>query len=267
MVVRSVDKFGGSSMATPESIRQVAEIIVQQRLQVVVVSAPGKMNGAEKVTDLLVRRAFREVFDRLRHVIYGLGLTNTQYDLLSKELISRIRRQDHMGCVAFGEYASARILTWYLEGVGGLKPRFVDAVDLVFFTGSTVHIKVDPSTGFDRPCIVPGFYGTCLSTQRIRLFPRGGSDITGAYLAAALKASLYQNWTDVDGVYTRNPRTGIFPEIYASLSYGALERLYALGAEVFHGDAVAPVRGARIPTRIRNTFAPHHTGTLVIPDQ
>jgi aspartate kinase len=262
--LRSVDKFGGSSMSTPCSVHAVASIIKKERLQVIAVSAPGKIPGGDKVTDLLLQQRYEEVFERIEGLVQGLGLPVERSMFLGAELDRRITQKDSASIIAFGEYASARILTWYLKQYDP-SWQFVDATRLVRFGEDAAHVTPTITKYVKRPIVVPGFYGRCCRTGSIKLFSRGGGDITGALLAVALKAPLYQNWTDVDGVYTSDPKTGVFTQIFHAISYRELTRLAQKGARVFHPGAVRPVEQARIPTRIRNTFRSEHLGTLVLP--
>jgi aspartate kinase len=242
----------------------VASIIKKERLQVIAVSAPGKSPGGDKVTDLLLQQRYEEVFERIEGLVRGLGLPNDRYLFLDTELDRRIKQKDVASIVAFGEYASARILTWYLKQHDP-SWQFVDATRLICFGEEGAHITPTIVKYVKRPIVVPGFYGRCCRTGNIKLFPRGGGDITGALLAAMLRVPLYQNWTDVDGVYTADPKTGVFSQIFHCVSYRELERLALKGAKVFHPGAVRPVEQAGIPMRVRNTFRSEHLGTLVLP--
>jgi len=95
---------------------------------------------------------------------------------------------------------------------------------------------------------------------------RGGSDITGALVAKAVKADVYENWTDVSGFMVADPRIIKNPEQIDMISYKELRELSYMGASVLHEDAIYPVRSENIPINIRNTNDPTHPGTLIVSD-
>ena len=109
---------------------------------------------------------------------------------------------------------------------------------------------------------MPGFYGATREGQ-IKLLDRGGGDISGSILAKCLGADLYENWTDVSGFYSADPR--IVPEAQpiARVTYEELRELSYMGASVLHEEAVFPVREAGIPLVIKNTNAPQDPGTII----
>ncbi len=249
-----VSKFGGTSMASAESIAQVVWILMQdERRRIVVVSAPGVHKGSSKMTDLLLCNNRKEVRKRLQVITAGLFTTPCVYRHLTEKLNATVPGD---ALVAFGEYASAYMLASFLNCT------FVDATNVIHFDGECVTVRIDALKSLKR-IIVPGFYGLDVETKQIRLFPRGGSDITGAYIASALKSTVYENWTDVAGVYTHDPRMHRSAMHYHMMSYDELERVAKNGARVFHVDAIRPVREQGIPTIIKNTFAPHEFGTLI----
>ncbi len=114
--------------------------------------------------------------------------------------------------------------------------------------------------------IFPGFFGYTLKGE-VATFPRGGSDITGSILAAAVKADVYENFTDVDSVYSIDPR--IIPDAPAisTLTYRELRELSYAGFGVFHDEAVIPAVQAKVPICIKNTNRPEAPGTLVVPQR
>ena len=110
---------------------------------------------------------------------------------------------------------------------------------------------------------MPGFYGIDANGV-IRTFTRGGSDITGAIVAEAVKADLYENWTDVTGMLMADPKIVKNPLTVPIITYKELRELSLMGAEVMHEDSVFPVRKVGIPINIRNTAKPDEPGTLIV---
>ena len=113
--------------------------------------------------------------------------------------------------------------------------------------------------------VLPGFYGA-EADGSVAVFPRGGSDITGAWAAAALQADAYENWTDVDGFFSADPAlvTGARP--IAELSPEQAEKICRAGAGVLHWACIAPAAQAGIPVFVKNTFRPEAPGTRIARD-
>lgn len=137
-----------------------------------------------------------------------------------------------------GEYLSA---LFFAKRIGY---EFADAAELVRFRKKRIRRRGDgifmrEASPRVRRAVIPGFYGAD-HTGKIVAFSRGGSDITGAVVAGAVNADLYENWTDVDGISMADPR--IVPEarIIDRMTYGELRELSYLGASVMHPEAISP---------------------------
>src|SRR3989338_5149695 len=277
----TVAKFGGSSLADAGQIEKVIRIIQSDgRRQHIVVSAPGKrFAGDEKITDALYRwyrlsrsksktkaracaKVRRFVTERYGGIVKGLGL---EIDILAE--IERINQNLEAGAsvdylVSRGEYLMAKILA---EALGY---RFIDAADYIRFENDGKTYKVSPmlaSVLQTVRAVIPGFYGS-YKDGSICTFSRGGSDITGAIVSAAVLADLYENWTDVSGILMADPRVVKNPRPIGEVTYGELRELAYMGASVFHEEAMFPVQDAGIPIRVLNTNRPKDQGTLITPD-
>lgn len=268
-------KFGGSSLCDADAIRRAAEIIKSdKRRKFVTVSAPGKrFPGDIKLTDLLYTCfsssdedfpvLFGKIKERLGETVRRLGL-NISFDddfRMMNRGGSNYSGRDFF--VSRGEYFCARILSEYLGY------RFVDAADIVYFSDDGLFSPDETKKASSvlrsyENAVVPGFYGS-MPNGTIRTLPRGGSDITGAIVAAASGSSLYENWTDVSGFMSADPKTVDNPKTIAIITYKELRRLSYMGATVLHEDAVLPVKNAGIPIHIKNTSCPECKGTLVVP--
>jgi aspartate kinase len=273
-----VCKFGGSSVAEAAQIRKIESIIrADPRRRFIVVSAPGKRSKRDqKVTDLLylchelagaglpIDEAFHLIRERYLQIATELG-AGIDIRALLAEVEDGIRRMASRDWVASrGEYLSARLIADYLGA------RFVD-------TEKTVKIRedgrVDESTyqvlagalgdTGQGLFVLPGFYGSTLEGQ-LKTFSRGGSDITGAIVARAVQAEVYENWTDVSGFLMADPRIVKKPVPMRCVTYREIRELAYMGAKVFHEEAIFPVFGANIPINIRNTNAPDDPGTLIV---
>ena len=272
-----VGKFGGSSVADARQIRQVAAIIESDpKRRIIVVSAPGKRSESdEKITDTLIacheharqgkdfRPRFQRVRERYTEIAEDLGVDADIVLVLGEVERSIADGADRSAVVSRGEYLGARLIAAFLGF------EFVDAVDLIRFSDTTT---VDDETTdrlirarltVDGTYVIPGFYGAH-ADGRVQLFTRGGSDISASLVARAVKAECFENWTDVSGLLSADPRVVCSPSPIAEVSYRELRELAYLGADVFHDEAVAPVADANIPINIRNTNEPEHPGTMIL---
>ena len=162
-----------------------------------------------------------------------------------------------------GEYLNGIIMADYLGY------EFIDAAEVVFFydNGEFNAEKTNKVLGArlancDR-AVIPGFYGS-YENGSVKTFSRGGSDITGSIVARAVKADVYENWTDVSGFLIADPRIINNPEIIEVITYRELRELAYMGAGVLHEDAIFPVRQEGIPINIRNTNKPEDQGTWIV---
>ena len=110
--------------------------------------------------------------------------------------------------------------------------------------------------------VLPGFYGATVDGQ-IKLFDRGGGDITGAILARCINADLYENWTDVSGFLSADPRIVDNPRSIKRITFDEMRELSYMGASVLQEEAIFPVREVNIPIQIKNTNRPQDEGTII----
>ena len=274
-----VTKFGGSSMADAGQYRKVKEIIqADPTRKVVVVSAAGKrFKEDHKLTDLLylchahtqygvdctpifdmITSRYLEIRDELQ---LNLDL-ESEFAALKARLDKKRVTQGEL--VSRGEYFSAKLMAAYLGY------NFVDAADWVKFNmdgtvNQTESYEAFRDAAAGQGVVTPGFYGS-MPGGHIKTFSRGGSDITGAYAAAALDADVYENWTDVSGILMADPRIVDDPMTIPQVTYDELRELSYSGAQVLHEGTIFPVREKGIPVNIRNTNAPDHPGTIIQED-
>ena len=273
-----VVKFGGSSLATAAQFEKVAAIIREAPARrYVVASAPGKrFDGDTKVTDLLYRcydaacagQEFAPVLDEIRQrfadIIGALRLSaNLEPDFAAIEAhLRQSPQRDYMA--SRGEYLNSKLLAAYLGF------RFVDAAQMVLFRADGSFDPEATNTAIGHAlvsvehAVIPGFYGA-MPDGTVHTFSRGGSDVTGSVVARAVGAGLYENWTDVSGVLSADPRIIEHPHVIDYITYRELRELSYMGASVLHEDAVFPVRRANIPINIRNTNRPSDPGTFIVP--
>ena len=275
--MKKVVKFGGSSLANAEQFRKVGEIInSEESRRFVVPSAPGKrFDGDTKVTDMLYGcyhaaeageefdNQLKAIKERYYEIIRGLNL-----ELSLEEEFSRIEKdfKDLAGvqyAASRGEFLNGKIMAAYLGY------EFVDAAEVIrfdndgnFLSEITNQLLTERLNQCDC-AVVPGFYG---ATEEgvVKTFSRGGSDVTGSLVAKAIRADMYENWTDVSGFLVTDPRIVDNPVVIDTITYRELRELSYMGATVLHEDAIFPVRKEGIPINIRNTNKPEDRGTFIV---
>lgn len=288
-----VAKFGGTSLADANQFKKVADIIkADEERKFIVVSAPGKRHEHDfKITDLLIRLGeayvkeekyksyYITIVDRFFQIINDLELDES----LMNEIEDRIKqvmeldlefneKLDHFK--AIGEDSSAKILSQYLQKLG-LEASYVNPKDAGILLEDTPTGAKLSDKSYDRIyqlrdrggiLVIPGFFGYT-EDGKLLTFSRGGSDITGAIVAAGVKASLYENFTDVDSVYTVNPKIVENPKPIELLTYREMRELSYAGFSVFHDEALIPAFKANIPVEIKNTNNPLKKGTLIVSNK
>ena len=272
-----VVKFGGSSLADAQQFEKVKSIITADGARrFVVPSAPGKRySGDTKVTDMLYNcydlavkgkdfsKEFEKIKERYNSIISELGLElslDEEFDVVKACFIGKAGR-DY--AASRGEYLNGIVLANYLGF------SFIDAADVIFFNDAgqfdpkkTRKVLSERLESLEN-AVIPGFYGS-MPNDTIKTFSRGGSDITGSIVAAAVGADIYENWTDVSGFLTCDPRIVDDPEPIKVITYKELRELSYMGATVLHEDAIFPVRKAGIPINIKNTNKPDDAGTMIV---
>lgn len=275
--MKKVVKFGGSSLASANQFKKVGDIIrMDEDRRYVIPSAPGKRSPNDtKVTDMLYHcydlsnknqpfhKELLEVKTRYTDIIEGLELSlslDNEFDVIEENFIHKAGI-DY--AASRGEYLNGIIMATYLGY------DFIDAKDVIFFddkgnfdSNKTNDILSKRLESVEK-AVIPGFYGS-MEDGKIKTFSRGGSDITGSIVAKAVKAELYENWTDVSGFLVADPRIISNPEVISTITYKELRELSYMGATVLHEDAIFPVRSEGIPINIRNTDAPNEPGTMIV---
>ena len=270
-----ITKFGGSSTANSDQFKKIKQIIeADDSRRYVCVSAAGKRTKADnKVTDLLclvvAHRDYHvdctdllnDVESRFLEIKNTLGLNypvKEKFDQIKKTFESDSAEY----IISRGEWMTAHLMAEYLGY------EYVDAADAVIFhhdgrlnlqaTAQAIQKIVKEKERF----VIPGFYGGTTDGQ-IKLLDRGGGDITGSLLASALGADLYENWTDVCGFLSADPRIVDNPRTIERITFDEMQELSYMGASVLHEEAIFPVRESNIPIAILNTNDPKKSGTTI----
>lgn len=289
-----VCKFGGTSVANAPQLEKVASIIREDpSRKVIVVSAPGKrFEGDTKVTDLLIdlaeaalagqntAPALQKVVDRYTQIAMDLGLDSEITAIIAADLAGRLSFNKENPSLYFdqlkasGEDNSAKLVAAYLTSTG-LQAEYINPKDAgLVVTDAPERVQALPVSNAnlsalrhkDSISVFPGFFGFTQNGE-LRTFDRGGSDITGAILSAAVRAELYENFTDVDCVFAANPRIVENPAEIELMTYREMRELSYAGFAVLHDEALMPAFKASVPVCIKNTNNPNSHGTMVVAER
>ncbi len=286
-----VCKFGGTSMADAQAVGQVCDIVMADPARrIVVVSAPGKRHRDDaKVTDLLIQcaehklsgRAYGEqveaIVKRYADIAAALGVTEGVSEEIAQDLWRRIEtpcssRAAFLDLMkAAGEDNSAKLAAAILRargcdaqyvnpGEAGMRLS-ADFGNAQLLTES--YRQLEDLRKRKGVLVVPGFFGYTPAGEVVT-FPRGGSDITGAILAAAVHADMYENFTDVDSVFAADPRIVQNVRAIPELTFREMRELAYAGFSVLHEEAIIPAVRAGIPIFVKNTQRPHLPGTKIV---
>lgn len=292
-----VCKFGGSSVASKSQIDKVFNIVSgDESRKIIVVSAPGtRFTGDTKLTDFLVdiidsinhHQPIQDKLDRIiqRYVEIELDMALPDDLKIShlisehiQQIIKNYQHQPHRLSDALksrGEYFNAKLITNYFNQLGKKTYCLLPEENKFYVSDEPSNACVLDETythlsqmiqqklnAYDL-IICPGFYGIS-KTGDIVTFSRGGSDITGSILARSMNTDIYENFTDVSGIYSVNPNIQKDPKIIDKMTYRELRELTYAGFNVFHDEALLPLIHHNTQIQIKNTNAPDHKGTTIM---
>jgi len=288
-----VCKFGGSSVENAGQIEKVKNIVGDSKnRKYVVVSAPGRDEAYhQKITDHLVNLATngkhlakkvtakeskKAILDKFSGLIEVLKIPDEGLlKSLEADLNTSLEGEKKIAFLASrGEHYNAKIIaayfnlcgidaTLWLPEEGGflLSSDFLNAKVL-----PEAHVNLAKLKGCESVCVIPGFYGVTKEGD-IAVLSRGGSDLTGGEVAYSVEAVLYENWSDVNGVYEADPRIVKESDVIPRLTFKEIRLLSSKGFNVFHFDAMNNCRKSNIPINIRNTNRPSFAGTMILNER
>ena len=302
-----VMKFGGTSLATGENIRRVANIVADSvkqgtRVIIVVSALDGTTDDlceaaeqAQKGNEAYVRKFKQKLLER--HTVAALkAIENKRIQEETQQIIKKTidelekvltgisyvgeltpKSRDYV--LSFGERLSAPIVWGCLRDL---------KIESQWFTGKEAGIVTDADFGEASPLmnvtthqlkerigpllekqVVPVVTGYIAATQDaiVTTLGRGGSDFTATLLGAALNVNEVWIWTDVDGMMTADPKIIPSAKLLSVLSYQEATEMAIFGAKAMHPRALEPLMRENIPARIRNVFNPKNSGTLIADTQ
>ncbi|NBI42171.1 bifunctional aspartate kinase/homoserine dehydrogenase I [[Haemophilus] felis] len=294
-------KFGGTSLANPERFSQAAQLIEQAHFEE---QAAGVLSAPAKITNHLVALSekaalnqptdshFDEALEIFYNIINGLHAENNKFDLAEtkqlidaefaqiRQLVEEIRQAGAVSDAVKatidcrGEKLSIAMMKAWFEA-RGYEVTVVDPVQKLLAHGGYLESSVDIEESTKRVdaqsiptknvVLMAGFTAGNDKGELV-LLGRNGSDYSAACLAACLKARVCEIWTDVDGVFTCDPRLVPDARLLPSLSYREAMELSYFGAKVIHPRTIGPLVPLNIPCLIKNTGNPAHPGSIISGD-
>ena len=291
-----VSKFGGWANADSERVKLAADLFESNpERRVKVDSAIGKVEGLPKVTDLLIEGAEialkKGVFPkdllekiRLNHysVFEPLGIDKKKIDEVISILEGYIKKRDSLSAdhyrallVGSGEELFSRLDAYYLKDIRGLNAVYVDPRDIGhYLSGHPLDGKINHDTynnlrklkEYKEIIVYPGFFALDHKGNPM-IYSRGGTDKTAADISNAVGADLYENWKDVDGIYSADPRIVEKPVLMEEVTYKEIRELSYISFNVLHQEAMLPVMKAGIPINLKNLLNPDANGTMIVNER
>lgn len=285
MIIR---KFGGTSVGSPEMMRQVAKIIADGSSQIIVVSAlSGITNWLERISDLLFRKEYQSAiieiekmkefyFNFINQLLSNEQLINEAQEFIQIQMDSIRNFTTHMysllqekALLANGEIISSFLFSLLLKE-NNIDVRLISALSFMRIDKDLepdeFYIKENLSRQMDLDIseiyLTQGYI--CRNAYgEIDNLKRGGSDYTATLLGAALKVDSIEIWTDIDGVHNSDPRFVEKTKPIRELSFDEAAELAYFGAKILHPASLQPARKANIPVKLKNTIEPLADGTII----
>jgi len=268
-------KFGGTSQtySTYNMILQKLEQIKDKTKVVIVLSAISGITN--KLLDLVLYNK-NTIFDIIEQNYLLASKCNVNIKEVSEifiaECMNKKTLDDQISIVSKGEFFTASILNNFLQ-LHNIESNFISSLDVISSNQENNNLynkgeftvdskKIISNFESSDVIIIPGFSGRT-PYNKCCLLGRGGSDTSGSIIAAALNASLYEIWTDVNGIYSSDPRKITSTFINEIVHYDAAQEVAAMGAKVIHPYCILPCAVKSIPIYIKNTFNPDGLSTVI----
>jgi aspartate kinase len=282
-----VIKFGGTSLATPERMKKVADLVAYENAVVVLSAISGTTNTLTEIAQLLyikehvtAREEIRKLNQHYHGYVNGLLSTKHQLEKANELLESHFNYinsftedlftlHEEKAILAQGELLSTALFQLYLEEIA-IQSCLLPALDFM-----RIDKDLEPDTYYIRHNLARELRlckGNLYITQgyicrnvfgEIDNLKRGGSDYTAALIGEAVQASEIEIWTDIDGMHNNDPRVVENTYSIEHLSYNEAAELAYFGAKILHPASIYPAKLNGIPIYLKNTMQPEMKGTKI----
>ncbi len=285
----TVLKFGGTSVGSPQRIKDLVILTVNATPKIVVLSAmSGTTNALVEINNALYNKdvskantlidalknnyknVVTQLFTKPQSIEKGESLITNHFNYIKAFTLDMFTANEEKAILAQGELLSTALFHYYLEEIGVasvLLPalNFMrvdenDEPDLNYIeTNCIAEIKKYPNQNL---FITQGYI--CRNAfGEIDNLKRGGSDYTASLIGAAIRSPEVQIWTDIDGMHNNDPRIVQNTKPIDELSFDEAAELAYFGAKILHPTCILPAQKRNIPVRLKNTMQPHALGTLI----
>ncbi len=285
----NVLKFGGTSVGSPDRIKEVGSLVKNNVPCIVVLSAMsgvtnklveigqklynGEKEGAKEIIDSLEQKylnIIEELYDSIESKEKGKALIKSHFKSLRQYLNNPFSEKEEKEILAEGELISTHFFLFYLEEIGE-SAAIIPALEFMKINGDNEpdinfireNIKKYIQNNSDKNILITQGYICRNPNNEIDNLQRGGSDYTATLIGAAIRAQEVQIWTDIDGVHNNDPRFVENTKPVTNLSFNEAAELAYFGAKILHPLCVIPCIKENIPVHLKNTMAPDAFGTLI----
>lgn len=285
-----VMKFGGTSVGKPERMFQVAELVIKDNEPTIVVlsALSGTTNALVDISNKLSegdRAEAKQLIDKLeahyRSFIQGLlekeesrtaanAVISEHFEFLNIILKISFSEALNKDILAQGELMSTRMFSVYLKEkqidhvwLPALEFMSIDQNDEPQVEQISAKLKKILAQHEDKKLFITQGYICRNAKGEVDNLKRGGSDYSASLIAAAIKASVCEIWTDIDGMHNNDPRVVDKTKPIEQLSFDEAAELAYFGAKILHPASIWPAQMYKIPVRLLNTMEPNAKGTLI----
>jgi len=258
-------KYGGSSQTLDTYNLIYERMKIKSNKHIIVLSAIKGITN--KLIDFISTKNFNiwtEVLIQNNNFSINCINEKTSFNVAMENKLWDLEK-DKIEIIAMGEFFTTHILNNFLQKKG-IKSKFLSSFDIIksnqknigiynkgeFVANSEILLNEFKNNDV---LIVPGFSGVSIDNEPC-LLGRGGSDTTGSIIASSINAKCYEIWTDVDGIYSSDPRFIKNTKIINYINYNAAQEIAAMGAKVIHPYSILPCMNNKIPILIKNSFNP-----------
>ena len=285
-----VQKFGGTSVGSPQRIKNVASLITSfPGKNIIVLSAmsgttnslleitsaikKGELSQAEEITEKLYQKyleVIQELFSTSEGRQKALKLVNDVFEEIKSWIPKKHTLRTEKEIVSKGEIISTHLMQYYMEETGE-KSVLISALDFMFTdnNGEPAYTSIKNSLNEIMPkykdfdtIITQGFI--CRNPEgKVDNLLRGGSDFTASIIGAMIGADEVDIWTDIDGMHNNDPRFVEETAPVHNLHFEEAAELAYFGAKILHPTCILPAKLNNVPVRLLNTMEPNAEGTLI----
>ncbi|MDX2174451.1 MAG: aspartate kinase [Bacteroidota bacterium] len=285
----SVLKFGGTSVGSPQRIKDLVKLTVNSTPKIVVLSAmSGTTNALVEIANALYskdvvaantlienlktkyKEVISELFSKAESITKADSLITNHFNYIKAFTLDMFTSNEEKAILAQGELLSTALFHYYLEEIG------VESVLLPALNFMRIDENEEPDLNYielncleelkkypNQKLFITQGYICRNAFGEIDNLKRGGSDYTASLIGAAIRSDEIQIWTDIDGMHNNDPRIVSKTHPINELSFDEAAELAYFGAKILHPTCILPAQKRNIPVRLKNTMQPEALGTLI----